>query len=531
MASAGRWIAMGCCLLAALGAAAREYGGHPAMQAFVATMVARHGFERAALERLFDQARYQETIVAAMDRPAERVKPWYEYRAIFLTEKRIRDGVDFWRANQETLARAQRDYGVDPAIVVAIIGVETFYGRNMGSFRVLDALATLAFDYPKRSEFFARELEQYLLLTREQQLDPLDLKGSYAGAMGYGQFIPSSYRAYAVDYNGDRKADIWNDPTDAIGSVANYFNKHGWRKGDGVISRRSDARPKRLIRVLRHLHGSAAQVGYAGHRLHGLLDVEAGHRATATGGQVRPGGVEDGGDAVHARGGAGQAVGRRGELAGEQAEEAAAEQVDVEDRAPGGFVELFLLETQLIDRRQEHAPVDLHLTTQAIQPVEPSAHVREPDEPFGGAGLGHVRPATVVVVVAGIGGVDRVVPEEVGEEGVLRLGEAGSHGAHGATGPLPDTPASWRHAAWVRGGPMEPRRIGLVEGDGRDDGLHLIDHGLRGSLVVRDVDHGEGAVHVHDPDLGSDRCAHTVWGATREAPSILPPSQRNPRID
>ena len=232
--SAGRWIAVGCCLLAALGAAAREYGGHPAMQAFVATMVERHGFERAALERLFDQARYQETIVAAMDRPAERVKPWYEYRAIFLTEKRIRDGVDFWRANRETLARVQRDYGVDPAIVVAIIGVETFYGRNMGSFRVLDALATLAFDYPKRSEFFARELEQYLLLTREQQLDPLGLKGSYAGAMGYGQFIPSSYRAYAVDYNGDRKADIWNDPTDAIGSVANYFARHGWRPGGPV---------------------------------------------------------------------------------------------------------------------------------------------------------------------------------------------------------------------------------------------------------------------------------------------------------
>ncbi|HEX4880941.1 MAG TPA: lytic murein transglycosylase B [Porticoccaceae bacterium] len=213
---------------------AREYGSHPAAQAFVTTMVERHGFERGALERLFAAARYQDAIVKAMDRPAERVKPWHEYRAIFLTEKRIRDGVDFWRANREVLARAEQDYGVDPAVVVAIIGVETFYGRVMGGFRVLDALATLAFDYPKRSQFFSRELEQYLLLAREQGIDPLALKGSYAGAMGYGQFIPSSYRSYAIDYNGDRKADIWNNPTDAIGSVANYFARHGWQRGGPV---------------------------------------------------------------------------------------------------------------------------------------------------------------------------------------------------------------------------------------------------------------------------------------------------------
>ena len=216
------------------GAAAREYGDHPAARTFVSAMVERHGFDRGALEQLFATARYQDAIVAAMDRPAERVKPWYEYRAIFVTERRIREGVDFWRANREVLERAQRDYGVDPAIVVAIIGVETFYGRNMGSFRVLDALATLAFDYPKRSAFFARELEQYLLLAREQNLDPTGLKGSYAGAMGFGQFIPSSYRSYAVDYNGDRKADIWNDPVDAIGSVANYFARHGWQPGGPV---------------------------------------------------------------------------------------------------------------------------------------------------------------------------------------------------------------------------------------------------------------------------------------------------------
>ena len=235
-APAGRWIAIAW-LLAAGGAVAeaREYGSHPAAAAFIARMVDQHGFERDALLDLFTRARYQDSIIQAMERPAERVKPWYEYRQIFLTERRIRDGEQFWRDHAATLERARSDYGVDPAIVVAIIGVETFYGRITGNFRVLDALATLAFDYPKRGEFFARELEQYLLLTREQGLDPLSLKGSYAGAMGYGQFIPSSYRAYAVDYNGDGSADIWADPVDAIGSVANYFAQHGWRAGAPVV--------------------------------------------------------------------------------------------------------------------------------------------------------------------------------------------------------------------------------------------------------------------------------------------------------
>lgn len=235
-ASAGRWVAIAW-LLAAAGAVAeaRAYGSHPAAVAFIATMVDEYGFERDALQKLFAEARYQDSIIRAMERPAERVKPWHEYRQIFLTERRIRDGEKFWREHAATLERAQRDYGVDPAIVVAIIGVETFYGRVTGSFRVLDALATLAFDYPKRSEFFARELEQYLLLTREQRVDPLSLKGSYAGAMGYGQFIPSSYRAYAVDYNDDGNADIWADPVDAIGSVANYFARHGWQAGAPVV--------------------------------------------------------------------------------------------------------------------------------------------------------------------------------------------------------------------------------------------------------------------------------------------------------
>jgi membrane-bound lytic murein transglycosylase B len=235
MALAGRWILGFCVAVAGMSVQAREYRGHPGAAAFVAGMVEKHGFDRDELTRLFAGAQYQQSIIDAMERPAERVKPWHAYRAIFVTEKRIGDGVEFWRRNRDTLMRAQQDYGVDPAIVVAIIGVETSYGRITGNFRVLDALSTLAFDYPKRSAFFTRELEQFLLLSREQRRDPQDIRGSYAGAMGYGQFMPSSYRAYAIDYNGDGLADIWNNPVDAIGSVANYFARHGW-SANGLVA-------------------------------------------------------------------------------------------------------------------------------------------------------------------------------------------------------------------------------------------------------------------------------------------------------
>ncbi|MGE3298529.1 MAG: lytic murein transglycosylase B [Porticoccaceae bacterium] len=235
VALVARWLLTFCIAAAGVSAQAREYRGHPGATAFVATMVEKHGFDRDELTRLLAGAQYQQAIVDAMERPAERVKPWHAYRAIFVTEKRISDGVEFWRQNHETLMRVRQDYGVDPAIVVAIIGVETSYGRITGNFRVLDALSTLAFDYPKRSPFFTRELEQFLLLTREQRRDPQNIRGSYAGAMGYGQFMPSSYRAYAIDYDGDGLADIWNNPVDAIGSVANYFARHGWT-ADGVIA-------------------------------------------------------------------------------------------------------------------------------------------------------------------------------------------------------------------------------------------------------------------------------------------------------
>ena len=223
------------CLWTALSCAADNYGVNPAAQAVVDELVQEEGFDREQLQQVFAQAERQESILKAIARPAEKTKAWYEYRGIFLTEKREKQGLEFFAEHRETLERAERETGVPAQIIVAIIGVETSYGRNTGSYRVIDALSTLAFDYPRRSEFFTKELKNYLMLTRDQGFDPLDLKGSYAGAMGYGQFMPSSYRSYAVDFDGDEVIDIWNNPVDAIGSVANYFKRHGWRAGAPVV--------------------------------------------------------------------------------------------------------------------------------------------------------------------------------------------------------------------------------------------------------------------------------------------------------
>ncbi len=215
----------------------RNYSGNPQAQAFIERMAVEHDADRAELQALFAGAQYKQSIVDAMNRPAEKVKLWKDYRKIFLTEKRLRQGLQFWREQRSWLEKMQADYGVPIEYVVAIIGVETYYGRVTGNYRVVDALSTLAFDYPARSPFFTKELEHFLLLAKEQKLDPATLKGSYAGAMGYGQFMPSSYRAYAVDYNDDGVADIWADPADAIGSVANYFVRHGWQRGEDVVVR------------------------------------------------------------------------------------------------------------------------------------------------------------------------------------------------------------------------------------------------------------------------------------------------------
>lgn len=216
---------------------ASNYEDNALVTEFIDEMVAEHDFTRAELESLFSQVERKDSILEAIARPAEKVKAWKDYRKIFVTEKRINRGVDFWAENRDALARASEKFGVPPEIIVSIIGVETHYGRITGSFRVMDALSTLAFDYPPRAKFFRKELKEFLLLAREQSQQPLLLKGSYAGAMGYGQFMPSSYRAYAHDFNGDGFTDIWANKDDAIGSVANYFAEHGWREGQPVVVR------------------------------------------------------------------------------------------------------------------------------------------------------------------------------------------------------------------------------------------------------------------------------------------------------
>ena len=224
-------------LMAGMGlslAAAADYSQHPLAAGFIEEM-AQHGFTVDEVNLFLRQAQKRQPILDAIARPAEKSKTWKEYRPIFIQPLRVTNGVAFWQEHQVALARAEKEYGVPPEIIVSIIGVETNYGRNTGNWYVMDALTTLAFDYPPRAPFFRSELVNYLILTREQKHNPAEFKGSYAGAMGYGQFMPSSYRNFAVDFDGDGFTDIWNNPTDAIGSVANYFKKHGWQKGAAVV--------------------------------------------------------------------------------------------------------------------------------------------------------------------------------------------------------------------------------------------------------------------------------------------------------
>jgi len=204
-----------------------------AVNKFINNMVAQHQFDRSELVTLFKSVEIKPKIIEAMQRPAEGIS-WYKYRQIFLQQKRIQDGVKFWQEHQQSLTAMQQQYGLPAEIIVAIIGVETFYGTRTGGHRVIDALATLGFAYPKRSKFFLSELENFLLLCREEKMSPLKPVGSYAGAMGIPQFMPSSYRHYAADYEGDAKRDIWNNPADAIASVANYFVKHHWQPGKNI---------------------------------------------------------------------------------------------------------------------------------------------------------------------------------------------------------------------------------------------------------------------------------------------------------
>ena len=230
------WLALAgvCSLLQP--AVAEDYKQSPQVAEFITEMTRDYGFAGEQLESLFAQVERKQAILDAISRPAEKVKPWKDYRPIFITDKRITQGAAFWKQHEATLARAEAEYGVPAEIIVAIIGVETFYGGNTGSWRVMDALSTLAFDYPPRAPFFRKELREFLLLTREEQVDPITLKGSYAGAMGLPQFMPSSFRAYAVDFDGDGHINIWTNPVDAIGSVASYFKQHRWQPGQPVVS-------------------------------------------------------------------------------------------------------------------------------------------------------------------------------------------------------------------------------------------------------------------------------------------------------
>jgi len=226
-----RWLVVVLLFGAASGAVVAE-GLDPQseIRPFVRELAARDGLDAVALERILSRARILPAVLDRIARPAEAM-PWHAYRKLFLTPERVAGGVRFWANNQALLERARREYGVDPAVIVAILGVETFYGRHQGRTRVLDALATLGFRYPRRGSFFRAELEQFLLLSHEERLDPLALEGSYAGAMGFGQFIPSSYRRYAVDFDGDRQRDLIGNVADATGSIANYLRAHGWQSG------------------------------------------------------------------------------------------------------------------------------------------------------------------------------------------------------------------------------------------------------------------------------------------------------------
>ena len=212
-----------------------DYSNHKDSEKVIDELVTKHGFERAYVLEVLKDAKKRRTALNSVAKPAEKTKTWDDYKAIFIKNKRIVDGKKFIKKNIDTLERAEKEFGVPKEIITAILGVETNFGNNMGSYRVIDSLTTLGFDDPRRSKFFRSELIQLFLLTRENNLDILKIKGSYAGAMGYSQFISSSYRAYAIDYDGDGYVDLFNSIDDAIGSIANYLKRHGWKKEGKIV--------------------------------------------------------------------------------------------------------------------------------------------------------------------------------------------------------------------------------------------------------------------------------------------------------
>ena len=218
-----------------------DYSENDETVEFIDYMAQKHGYEKSYLEAIFQRAKYQERVVRIMNRQPEGTMTWERYRGIMVNESRISAGKEFINSHKQDLKRAEKIYGVPAEIIASIIGIETRYGRIKGNIRVIDSLSTLAFDYPRRSKFFKVQLEEFLLLSREENFNLEEIEGSIAGAMGYGQFMPDSYRDYAVDFDNDGVRDILNNPVDAIGSVANFLNKKGKWKPNVPIAMRAKA--------------------------------------------------------------------------------------------------------------------------------------------------------------------------------------------------------------------------------------------------------------------------------------------------
>ena len=234
------------------------YGARVDVRAFADEVARDTGLRRADVERWLASARFQPQIVALMQKPFVDPPKWFEYAPPFLSAERVAGGVAWWSANEDALARAEARFGVPPEVVVAIVGVETYYGRVSGSYRVIDALSTLAFDYPRRAAFFRGELREFLVMANEQRISPLAPKGSFAGAMGVPQFMPGSFRRYAVDFDGDARIDLWDSNADVAGSVANYLARHDWQPGGPLlVPARID--PAKRDGVLRRLDGGISE--------------------------------------------------------------------------------------------------------------------------------------------------------------------------------------------------------------------------------------------------------------------------------
>ncbi len=252
------------CLIATASLAKLPFSERTDVDRFMNKMHSIYHFKRDKLKKLFDQVEVREDIIERIKKPYEK-KPWRDYKKLFVTDSRLKDGLDFWLQHEATLKRAEKKYKVPASVIVAIIGIETKYGRNQGSYKVLNALSTLAFNYPKRAKFFKKELTQFLLLCREQKISPLSVYGSYAGAIGQPQFMPSSYRYYAVDFSGNGKKDLSHNTDDVIGSVANYLKIHGWKYKQPIAEQGANKH-----RGYRFLDVEAKQAKYTTRRLKNL---------------------------------------------------------------------------------------------------------------------------------------------------------------------------------------------------------------------------------------------------------------------